>query len=608
MVLTILISVFVVLSPAQPASAFICTVPSLVYSNIQAAANDPVCHQIDVAAGTFTESITISRDVIIMGQGPASTTVQAATGPGIATSRVVTVNAGTNVTIEGLTIRHGKATPDNSGGGIENAGTLTITSSTISGNASSNGGGIRNGGTLTITTTTISGNTSVNGEGGGIFGSQASTLTITSSTISGNASGNDGGGIANFEMMTITNSTISGNTSVSGQGGGIFNLFGTLTITNSIIMNSLSGGDCAGNSAGSNNLLDMPATCPGISIGAVTNFDLTLADNGGPTLTHALLPGSNAIDAGIGDCLGVPLLTDQRGVARADFAPCDIGAYEFPACPSPLNTNTTLTADCTGKIVIGQDSITLDCNGFTVTGVGNSIFLTNRDGVTVQNCTVTGANKAFVLSSTTNSLIRWNTVKNSTDGFFVIAGFTGTTGNTFEGNTVINNSRHGFLITANATGNTYTGNTSDNNGEFGFLDYTSGPGPAGTGNTYTGNQCLGNTFGGSTPIGLCFAGNPDVDGDGIFNEVDTLPETLSDAFSAIGLGGTTTGTITDLGDQNLTISKEPSPNGVKITDTFGGIIPATFTVCSGSAEFPLLSGDEVVVTCGSVTIEVVREL
>jgi hypothetical protein len=52
-----------------------------------------------------------------------------------------------------------------------------------------------------------------------------------------------------------------------------------------------------------------------------------LADNGGPTQTHALLPGSPAIDAASDDC--PPPATDQRGVSRPQGAKCDIGAFEL---------------------------------------------------------------------------------------------------------------------------------------------------------------------------------------------------------------------------------------------------------------------------------------
>ena len=68
----------------------------------------------------------------------------------------------------------------------------------------------------------------------------------------------------------------------------------------------------------------------------MTNFYTNLADNGGPTLTHALLSGSNAIDDGINSCPdhnGAPLATDQRGVARPQGNACDIGAFELVLHP-----------------------------------------------------------------------------------------------------------------------------------------------------------------------------------------------------------------------------------------------------------------------------------
>jgi hypothetical protein len=58
-----------------------------------------------------------------------------------------------------------------------------------------------------------------------------------------------------------------------------------------------------------------------------------LADNGGPTWTHALDPASPAIDAGNpAGCLGpgdVPLTDDQRGELRPAGDACDIGAFEY---------------------------------------------------------------------------------------------------------------------------------------------------------------------------------------------------------------------------------------------------------------------------------------
>ncbi|MCA9948031.1 MAG: hypothetical protein KDE48_00150 [Anaerolineales bacterium] len=131
---------------------------------------------------------------------------------------------------------------------------------------------------------------------------------------------------------------------------------GDTTLNNTIITNS-SGNDCfsdgGGQFLGSNNLIDEhdAGACSGISSAAVTNFDAELADNGGATQTHALLPGSNALEAGSG-CL----VTDQRGVARPQNTTCEIGAYELwqlgitAAPPADLslswqNANTVCTYD-----------------------------------------------------------------------------------------------------------------------------------------------------------------------------------------------------------------------------------------------------------------------
>jgi hypothetical protein len=101
-------------------------------------------------------------------------------------------------------------------------------------------------------------------------------------------------------------------------------------------------------------------------------------------------------------------------------------------------------------------------------------------------------------------------------------------------------------------------------------------------------------------------GTADTDHDGIFNEVDTLPNTYSDDFSDVSIGGTTTGTITSRGDQTLTIKEEPNPSGVRIKDLSSvGPSPAALKVCGGAARLSLDAGDEAIVTCGSVTVSVI---
>jgi CSLREA domain-containing protein len=208
----------------------------------------------------------VTSELTITGNGAANSIIQANAAPNTAVSRVFQMTATGNLTLDGVTVRHGRCYPIprggdcgaiSLGGGIYNAGgTLTVTNSTISGNSgggiyndaggmvtvtdstlsgNTSGGGIYNdGGTLTVTNSTLSGN-STNLEGGGIY-NYGGTLTVTDSTLSGN-SAEHGGGINNNGFgTTVTNSTLSGNS--AGQGGGILNE-GTLTVTNSTLFRQL---------------------------------------------------------------------------------------------------------------------------------------------------------------------------------------------------------------------------------------------------------------------------------------------------------------------------------------------------------------------------------
>ncbi len=265
------------------------------------------------------------------------------------------VNQGT-ADLSGSTVSDNTA--EGTGGGIRNDGAVTIANSTVRGNsAGGDGGGIDSHfGTLDITNTAISDNTA-HGWGGGI--SNDATLTLTNSALANNHADIQGGGISDPGDATLTNVTVSGN-SVPGNGtGGVYNSSGNMTITNSTIVgNSAShtgglrslttatlkntivadntGPDCTGNtgaitSVGHN--LDSDGSCELAALGDLSNVADAkigpLADNGGPTLTRALLAGSPAIDAGSSDC--PPPATDQRGVARPQGPACDIGAFEAPS-------------------------------------------------------------------------------------------------------------------------------------------------------------------------------------------------------------------------------------------------------------------------------------
>lgn len=248
------------------------------------------------------------------------------------------------------------------GGGIENSlGTINLTNSTISGNKSDSGGGIfSSSGTVTLTNSTVSDNTAAD-NGGGIY-DHFGTVNLTNSTISGN-SANGGGGIVIQGTVTLINSTVSGNTGTFGSGiwnedgnlnlinstilsntgalGGIWNRTGTMTLTNTILAYNRVGAlakDCTNDSGGTvissgYNLVQAPNNCVFSATGDITNTNPLLGpltDNGGATLTHALLNGSliiNHIPKGTNGC-GTTITTDQRGVIRPQGSGCDIGAYE----------------------------------------------------------------------------------------------------------------------------------------------------------------------------------------------------------------------------------------------------------------------------------------
>jgi len=261
--------------------------------------------------------IVIDNDVRLDGEGNL-------TVDGNDDHRVFSVPAGVTAELRGFTVTKGSTKPFAApGGGIENDGTLTLTDSTVSGN---HGGGIIDLGPLTLTNRTVSGNAGIGIVVGG------GTLTLTNSTVSGNT----GGGIGNaVGDVRLNSSTVSGNTEV-----GIFSeRDASLTLTNSLV-----NGGCQGYITSNGNNIESPGDTCDLDQATdqvdVSADDLKLgplADNGGLTMTHALLPGSFAIDQILeADCVdadGAPLTTDQRGVARPQGDSCDVGAFELEVAP-----------------------------------------------------------------------------------------------------------------------------------------------------------------------------------------------------------------------------------------------------------------------------------
>ncbi len=239
-------------------------------------------------------------------------------------------NAAATLTVTNSTFSGNNAS---SAGGIysTNTGTLNIANSTFSGNSAAQwGGGIYNCSMLTIANSTFSGNSAF--WAGGILNCNTGTLNVANSTFSGNSAGRWGGGIYNDSTLTITNSTFSGN-SAAQWGGGIYNGYsGPATLRNTIVANSVSGGNCGGTFINGGNNIDDGTSCGWASTDgskSSTNPLLgPLANNGGPTQTFALLPGSPAINGVTFNAPNGAPSTDQRGVARPLGARYDIGAYE----------------------------------------------------------------------------------------------------------------------------------------------------------------------------------------------------------------------------------------------------------------------------------------
>ena len=226
---------------------------------------------------------------------------------------------------------------DLNGNNIDTEGTaLNLVDSTITGNEATNneGGGIwvctKYGGRFNATNSTISGNsaTGANGQGGGLWISRYHRdsdpyiiAKLDHVTITGNSSP-DGGGMFSDDtdpkvITTLKNTIVSGNDDGAGLAN---NIAGAIEAISSY---NLIGPGTAANPTGAGNIVD-PTNNPQLS---------GLANNGGPTQTHAPLSGSLAIDAGdpaaVAGVGGVPQF-DQRGTGfgRVVNGRIDIGAYE----------------------------------------------------------------------------------------------------------------------------------------------------------------------------------------------------------------------------------------------------------------------------------------
>jgi hypothetical protein len=364
------------------------------------------------------------------------------------------LNVGSTLALTDVTVSNNAAvgsaslftpTPDASGGGILSVlGLMSIVRSTISNNSatggnaficptfplcatppnlagSGSGGGIENYGTLLMTNSTISGNTATGGNG-------IATIPVlaTPGSATGGGIDNDGGGTLFLVSVTVSNNTANAGTTpglpipVVGTGGGVSQTSGGVIIGNTIV---------AGNKVGPPPGIPLPTSPDVVGSFASAGYNLIgksdggsgfappldqtgtvvaplnpqlgpLANYGGPTDTHNLLPGSPAID--LGKNLGTPPdTTDQRGKPRTfDFNPAvgpalagdetDIGSFELQALnQAPVNA------------VPGPQATNEDTPLVFSSANGNQISISDPDaGASPVQVTLTVTNGTLTLSTT----------------------------------------------------------------------------------------------------------------------------------------------------------------------------------------------------------------
>ena len=354
--------------------------------------------------GTFT-NLTITSTGGSFGPGEVT---------GNNTGTVFTIDAGANVTVDGLTIEEG------ANGGVNNMGTLRLTDDTIRDNTTGgDGGGIGNSGTLTVSHSTIESNDSgpSGTDGGGINSTGTITMlddalvnnggnpevggglanwgtgTLTDVTVSGNVA-YDAGGLFNSGTMTLEADTIDGNTAggMFGSGGGPGGFWSQNTAPNSVSVASTiiaenTGGDCTFYTAPTDNGFNLDGGTSCSLQGSLSGVDpdlLPLGKYGG--LTETMPPAStssptvNQVDSGSSGC--GPGLFDQRGVARGQGASattgnpnCTIGAVEYAAPTSrgagfgtPKNTKLTEAAP---GLVMGTRDANVGVSGFSASNASH---------------------------------------------------------------------------------------------------------------------------------------------------------------------------------------------------------------------------------------------
>jgi hypothetical protein len=332
-------------------------------------------------------------------------------------SSVFQVDAGAIASISGLSATLGSSSGN--GGGISNAGSLTLTNVTVSDSmAAEEGGGIYSSGSLTVNSSTLSGNTA-GANGGGAATAGASVFY--DSTIAGNMASGVGGGIANSGALSMPQSTVYGNTAVDGAGienetagtlvmaqstvsGNIASSDSGGTVTNQseaqgavTILNSIVAGNTAPNGDCVNCRLQVSFNV--FEVAAATLMLGPLTNNGGFTKTLLPLAGSPAIGGGsvaLATNSGLPesLANDQRGTGylRIVNNSVDLGSIQYNSGPA-----SSFVLVVTGSPVTGN-ALTLTLHSLTAGGNPDGAYAGTVEFTSSDPHAALPANYAFVPS------------------------------------------------------------------------------------------------------------------------------------------------------------------------------------------------------------------
>ncbi len=348
-------------------------------------------------------------------------------------------NAG-NLSVINSTISGNSA--DSVGGGIcgSTDSTLSVTGSSISENSASSGGGIsQDVGNLTVTNTTISNNSASSG-GGGICGHKGSTVSVTSSSISENSASSDGGGINCFNdcELSLNNSIIENNTAGS-RGGGVFFFYqGNLVVTDSTISGNTAYDDGGGIYAFHIDLTLVDST--------VSDNSSTQSSGGGIyqrkgnlLITNTTISDNSAKDWASGinvdSCETVSI--DSSTISNTNSA-----GIRIRNCFNSNIRDTEISENQYGVYLEGGE---LSIEGSIVTNCSQTGIVNEEGSLNISNSTVSNHSQGGIRSrgdlTITNSAISHN---NATDygiaGGIIIIGTA-----TIEGSTISDNSTLGYM-------------------------------------------------------------------------------------------------------------------------------------------------------------------